>query len=45
MAFFEIDNGRIGRVEKVSLAQAAMRERQDLQAILRKQLPELIPDL
>lgn len=45
MTFFEIEKGCIQRVEKVSLAQAALRERQDLQALLRRQLPELIPDL
>ena len=45
MTFFEIEKGRIERVEKVSLVQAALRERQDLQALLRRQLPELIPDL
>ena len=45
MTFFEIEKGRIERVEKISLMQAELRERQDLQALLRQQLPELIPDL
>ena len=45
MAFFEIDQDRLSRIESVSFAQAQLLERQNLQVLLRQQLPELMPDL
>lgn len=45
MGFFEIANGRLARLSKTSLAEAQIKERQNLQALLREHLPELIPDL
>lgn len=45
MAFYEVGQGRLNRISRVSLASVQMQERRDVQALLREQLPELIPDL
>lgn len=45
MAFYEVSQGKLSRVSRVSLASVQMQERRDVQALLREQLPELVPDL
>jgi hypothetical protein len=45
MPFYEVQDGRITHISRVSLAAAEMKERRDVQAILRAQLAELLPDL
>lgn len=45
MAFYEVESGRLARVSRISLARAEVRERRDLQALLREQISDLIPDL
>lgn len=45
MTIFEVGTQRMSRLVGVSLAEAAVHERRDLQRLLRAQLPELIPDV
>lgn len=45
MSFFEVRDSRLQRVTPTTLAEAAIWERRDLQALLRQHLPELVPDL
>lgn len=45
MAFYEVEQGKLNRIARVSLASVQMQERRDVQALLRNHLPELIPDL
>lgn len=45
MPFFEIQSDRLSRLTPVGFSQAEVHERRDLQRLLRKHLPELIPDV
>lgn len=45
MSFFEIRDGVMSRVPRTSLSEAEVRERRDLQALLRNHLHEVLPNV
>lgn len=45
MAFFEVGSDKLHAVTRVSLAQVDVKERGDLQRLLRTHLPQLVPDV
>jgi hypothetical protein len=45
MPFFEMQRDRLSRISRLSLHEVEVRERQDLQRLLREHLAELVPDL
>lgn len=45
MPFFEVDGQALSRLSRISLADAEIRERRDLQRLLRTHMAELVPDV
>lgn len=45
MPFFEVDGQALSRLSRISLADAEIRERRDLQRLLRAHMAELVPDV
>lgn len=45
MPFFEVSNDRLNRMSRISLGEAEVRERRDLQRLLREHLPEIAPGI
>ena len=45
MPFFEVDGQSLSRLSRISLADAEIRERRDLQRLLRVQMAALVPDV